>query len=60
MQEVLSNHLPQILDEQEKQKIAYSIVPRAMDEVFGYEQWDREKRPSKSGPGTTTWLVLKK
>ena len=31
-----------------------------MDEVFGYEQWDREKRPSKSGPGTTTWLVLKK
>ena len=60
VQEVLSNHLPQILDEQEKQKIAFSIVPRTMDEVFGKDRWDREKRPSKSGPGTTTWLVLKK
>jgi len=59
VQERLAELLPDVLDEQERRKVAYSIVPRAMDRVFGKDRWQTEKRPSKSSSGTTTWLVVK-
>jgi len=53
--------LPKVLDEQERDKLAYRLVPRAMNELFGNEQWETERRPSKSkGGGLTTWIVVKK
>ena len=55
----LMNALPDVIDEEERRQIAYNIVPRAMNEIFGDERWDTEKRPKKSGSGTTSWIVLK-
>ncbi|PYY10990.1 MAG: ATPase [Acidobacteria bacterium] len=53
--------LPKVLDEQERDKLAYRLVPRAMNELFGNERWETERRPSKSkGGGLTTWIVVKK
>ncbi len=42
----------------DKNQVAYDHVPTAMSEIFGPDKWDTEKRQSKSGPGTTTWIVL--
>jgi DNA helicase HerA-like ATPase len=60
VQEALKRHLPDILDDRDQ--FAYNLVIRAMDEVFGKQgaKWDTEKREKKSGPGFTTWVVLKK
>ena len=53
--------LPGVLDEQEREKLAYRLVPRAMNDLFGHERWGTERRPSKSKDGgLTTWLVIKK
>jgi len=53
--------LPKVLDEQERDKLAYRLVPRAMNELFGNERWETERRPSKSKVGgLTTWIVVKK
>jgi len=61
VQTELLNALPTVLDEQERQKLSYRLVPRAMNELFGEEAWSRERRPSKSkAGGYTTWLVIKK
>jgi len=48
-----------VIDEEERKQIAYTIVPRTMDEIFGEGNWDTEKRPKKSGTGTTTWIIIK-
>jgi hypothetical protein len=61
VQTELLNALPTVLDEQERQKLSYRLVPRAMNELFGEEAWTRERRPSKSkAGGYTTWLVTQK
>lgn len=41
--------------------IAYGLVPKAMSAVFGQQgaAWGTEKRSSKSGSGSTTWIVVK-
>jgi hypothetical protein len=31
-----------------------------MNEVFGANKWQTERRQSTSGSGMTTWVVLKK
>lgn len=38
---------------------ANDLVRQFMDEVFGKDKWKSERRPSKSGAGTTTWVDLK-
>ena len=38
--------------------IAYRLVPKAMNAVFGRRGWHTEKRPSKSGSGLTTWILV--
>ncbi|KAF5062963.1 Helicase HerA, central domain [anaerobic digester metagenome] len=56
----LMDALPAVIDENERKQIAHNNVPRTMDEIFGPNQWTKEKRPKKSGPGLTVWIVLKK
>lgn len=55
--EGLKKHLPEHLIDREK--IAYNLVRRAMNELFGPDNWDTERRPSKSGGPYTTWVVPK-
>jgi uncharacterized protein DUF87 len=40
---------------------AFQLVPRALNELFGKDAWEREKRQRKGGaPGDkVTWIVLK-
>jgi hypothetical protein len=51
--------LPDVLDD--RSNIAYGLVRQFLTETFGEEGkgWATEKRPKKSGSGTTTWVVLK-
>ena len=58
VQERLKEGLPE--DLADRDNIAFHLVPKAMDEVFGQQNtaWKTEKRPSKSGSGSTTWIVL--
>ena len=44
----------------DRNSIAHHLVSRAMDEIYGKNEWDTESRPAKSRAGTTTWIVLKK
>ncbi|MGD9670757.1 MAG: hypothetical protein AB7U75_17215 [Hyphomicrobiaceae bacterium] len=54
LKEELPHHLPTL------DRIAYELVPIAMSAVFGEQgaAWGTEKRPSKSGSGLTTWIVV--
>lgn len=54
----LMNALPEVIDVNERRKISFNNVPRAMDEIFGKGNWNTEKRPKKSGTGTTTWIIM--
>ena len=56
--EELKKFLPDILTD--KDKIAHSLVPEAMNATFGKQgtKWNTEKRPAKSGSGNTTWVVI--
>jgi hypothetical protein len=58
VQERLKEELPGTVSN--RNDIAYSLVPKAMDVVFGEQEaaWKTKKRPSKSGNGSTTWIVL--
>jgi hypothetical protein len=55
LKEELPNHLPDL------DNVAYGLVPKAMNIAFGQQEaaWGTEKRPSKSGTGLTTWIVVK-
>jgi hypothetical protein len=58
VQERLKEELPEhLLD---RDQIAYKLVPKAMDIVFGQQKtaWKTEKRPAKSSRGYTTWIVI--
>ena len=58
VQERLKEELPDLLSDRDK--IAYGLVPKAMNAVFGQQEtaWKTEKRPAKSGSGYTTWIVV--
>jgi len=58
VQERLKEELPKDLIDREA--IAYRLVPKAMDAVFGQQNiaWETEQRPSKSSKGLTTWIVI--
>ena len=57
VQESLKEALPDNIENRDN--IAYKLVPKAMDTVFGNQNtaWKTEKRSSKSGNGQTTWVV---
>ncbi|MEQ8353228.1 MAG: hypothetical protein RH862_17260 [Leptospiraceae bacterium] len=50
----LSDEIP------DRNNMAYRLVPRAMDSVFGNQNyaWKTEKRPARRGAGDTTWITL--
>jgi len=58
VQERLKEELPDLLSDRDN--IAYGLVPKAMEAVFGQQEtgWKTERRPSKSGSGYTTWIVI--
>lgn len=58
VQERLKEELPEHLFN--RAGVAYKLVPKAMDAVFGQQNtaWKTEKRSSKSGKGFTTWIVI--
>ena len=58
VQERLKQALPDVLSDRDN--IAYGLVPKAMDALFGHQEtaWRTEKRPAKSGTGYTTWIVI--
>ena len=58
VQERLNEGLPERLFN--RADVAYRLVPKAMDALFGQQNtaWKTEKRPSKSGKGFTTWIVI--
>ena len=58
IQERLKEELPERLFNRDD--IAYRLVPKAMDAVFGEQNtaWKTEKWPSKSGKSFTTWIVI--
>jgi hypothetical protein len=58
VQERIKEELP--YDLVNRDNAAYSLVPKAMDTVFGLQNtsWKTDKRPSKSGNGYTTWIVI--
>jgi hypothetical protein len=57
----LSKSLPELWDEQKRDNLAYNLVRRALDEIFGENNWHMEKRQSKSDKNkNTTWVVIKK
>jgi DNA helicase HerA-like ATPase len=55
----LEECLPEVLDN--RNSIAYNMVRRALEEVFGPEGegWETEKRPRKKGDGFTLWVIAK-
>ena len=56
--EALETALPDVLDD--RNKIAYDLVRQFMDELFGVDKWQTERRPSKTSSGTTTWVVVRR
>ena len=54
----LEDNLPSHFSD--RNPIAHRLVSRAMDEIYGKNEWDTESRPAKSHAGTTTWIVPKK
>lgn len=58
VQERLKEDLPEDLFDRDN--IAYRLVPKGMDAVFGQQNtaWKTEKRTAKSGNGSTTWIVI--
>lgn len=58
VQERLKQALPELLSDRDQ--LAYRLVPKAMDRIFGEQEtgWMTERRPSKSGSGHTTWIIV--
>jgi len=58
VQEKLKEALPEHVSD--RNNIAYKLVPKVINAVFGKQNtaWKTEKRPSKSGNGFTTWIVI--
>ncbi len=51
----IADHLPDVLDK--KMDEAHKLVVRALNEIFP-DSWKAEKRPKKTGSGTTLWIVV--
>lgn len=57
--ETLKKFLPS--DMEDADTLVLNSVPIVLTNIFGKDGWQRESRPSKSRPGsTTTWVVAKK
>lgn len=59
VQRRLANALPEVMPWEERKQLAYSIVPRAINEVIGPEgiAWHSAKAPRPDGSAITTWIL---
>lgn len=57
VQTALTQALPSVVED--RRQLAYSLVPRCLDEIFGKDGWGKESRPKRDGQGNTTWIVTK-
>ncbi|MCD1293521.1 ATPase [Methanocella sp. CWC-04] len=55
----IKDALPDIIENEERERLAFTRVSRALNEIFGEGKWDTERRPRKSGSGYTTWIIVK-
>ena len=56
----LKKELPLTIPDKDRQDLAFRLVKQALNAVFGEDNWDTEKRPSKSQPGKETkWIFIK-
>ncbi len=54
--ERIKEELPDVMEDRDD--VAYRLVPQAMTSIFGENGWDTDKRPSASVAGRfTTWVV---
>jgi hypothetical protein len=58
VKEQLKKFIPDVLSDRDN--MAHRLVPKAMTAIFGKQEvgWKTEKRPSKSGSGFTTWILV--
>ena len=61
VKEAIARTLPGVMEESERAKLAYELVPQVLEKLFGKQDkgWRGEKRPKKSGEGLTTWVVAR-
>ena len=57
VQEVIKERLPEHMSDRDN--LAYRLVKPAMDEIFGNEGWETDRRERRSGSGMTTWVVVR-
>lgn len=58
VQERIKEELPENLTNRDK--IAYDLVPKVMEAIFGQQNigWMTERKPSKNGNNQTTWIEI--
>ncbi|HMB44613.1 MAG TPA: hypothetical protein VKL21_02210 [Candidatus Methanoperedens sp.] len=56
---ILENALPEVIDQRERNRVAYNFARNALNEIFGDGGWDTEKRSKVGGSGIVTWVVIK-
>ena len=54
----LKADLPDLINDKERDNIAHSLVPRALNDIFGVGNWTTEKRPKVNGEGMTKWVII--
>lgn len=60
VQNKLTDALPHVIDRKERWDLAFTFVPQAMNEIFGENNWNTEKRPKKNDPSkNTSWIIIK-
>ena len=56
---ILENALPEVIDQRERNRVAFNFARNALNEIFGDGGWDTEKRSKVGGSGIVTWVVIK-
>lgn len=59
VQAALRDELPVVIELSERNQIAYNNVTRLLDTLLGAGAWRTERRQRKSGPGLTSWIIVK-
>ncbi|MCL6557893.1 MAG: DUF87 domain-containing protein [Firmicutes bacterium] len=55
IQSEIRERLPDVVADRDQ--VAYSLVPRALNKVFGKGNWDTVRRPKRDGSGMVTYVV---
>ncbi len=59
IKQAIYNTLPDAIESEERDALAYKLVRPVLERMLGEQNrdWRSEKRPKKSGEGLTTWVV---